>query len=113
VRQHDGVVVDVDDARLRRDALGHLVGVVRGRDARADVQELAYPGLTNHIADDAAQELPIGARDDRYVGKDSHKLIAGLAVGGVVVLPAEPVIPHPSRVGHARVDLGRLCLAGT
>jgi hypothetical protein len=40
VRQHDGVVVRVDDPRGRDDRLGHLVHVRFGRDARADVGEL-------------------------------------------------------------------------
>lgn len=35
------VVVDVDDAGFRRDALGDLMGVVDGRQPGADVEELA------------------------------------------------------------------------
>ena len=35
------VVVDVDDPRSRADALGDLVGVVRGGQPGADVEELA------------------------------------------------------------------------
>jgi hypothetical protein len=43
VGQHHRVVVDTDDAALRGDPLGHLVGVVGGGQAGADVQELAAP----------------------------------------------------------------------
>ena len=39
------VVVDVDDPGPRDDGLGDLVGVVRGRDAGADVKELADASL--------------------------------------------------------------------
>jgi hypothetical protein len=56
VGQHDGVVVDVDDAALRRNRLGDFVGVVGGGQAGADVEELADPGLADEMADGAAQE---------------------------------------------------------
>jgi len=41
VQQDDGVVVDVDDPAVWSLALGDLVGVVGGRDAGSDVEELA------------------------------------------------------------------------
>jgi hypothetical protein len=43
VREHDRVVVDVDDAGVGGDALGDLVGVLGGGQARADVEVLARP----------------------------------------------------------------------
>jgi hypothetical protein len=42
VRQHQGIVVHVDDPRLRRDGLGHLVGVVRGGQAGAEGKIALY-----------------------------------------------------------------------
>ena len=61
VGQHDGVVVDVDDPGVRGGALRDLVGVVGGRQAGADVEELAYALLVGQVADGASQEVP--ARD--------------------------------------------------
>jgi len=45
VGQDHRIVVHVDHVGLRRDRLGDLVGVVRGRDAGADVEELPDAGL--------------------------------------------------------------------
>jgi hypothetical protein len=62
VREHDRVVVDVDDPALRRDLLGDLVGVARRGDAGADVEELPYPRLAGQVADGAPEERPVRAR---------------------------------------------------
>jgi hypothetical protein len=43
MREHDGVVVDIDDSAVRRAALRDFVGVVRGRNAGANVEELLIP----------------------------------------------------------------------
>jgi hypothetical protein len=45
--QHHRIVVYVHHPGLRRAGLGYLVGVAGGRDAGADVQELADPGLAH------------------------------------------------------------------
>ena len=45
VRQHQGVVVHVDDFAFRRRLLGHFMRVVGRGKAGADVQELPYPGI--------------------------------------------------------------------
>lgn len=42
---HERVVVHVDDARVRGDALGYFAGIARGRQARPDVKELPEAGL--------------------------------------------------------------------
>jgi hypothetical protein len=44
MRQDQGIVVDVDDPRLRGDGLGDLMGIVRRRQAGPDIQELPDPG---------------------------------------------------------------------
>ena len=49
----------VDHAGLEGDALGDLVGVVRGRDTGANVEELAYPGVGGEVAYGAAEERPV------------------------------------------------------
>ena len=63
VGQHQGVVVDVDDAGLRRYPLRDLVGVVRGRQAGADVEELPDARLVGQVGDAAGQEAPGGPGD--------------------------------------------------
>src|SRR5690606_26881774 len=106
VRQHQGVVVDVDDARLGGDRLRELVGVARRGQPGADVEELAHPGLAGQVADPAPQEGAerAGVLDD--LGEGLAEPVPGLAVDGVVVLAAEPVVPDAGRVRHRRVHRG-------
>jgi len=106
VRQHQGVVVDVDDPRLGDDALGDLVGVVGGRQTGADVQELADARLTGQVGHGADEEAPRGAGHVHDAGKGLAVLVPGDPVDLVVVLAAQPVVPDPGRVRHARVDGG-------
>jgi len=107
VCQDDGVVVDVDDAGPGVDALGHLVGVVRGRYAGADVEELADARLAAQLADGPAEEGPVGADrgDDLRVGRGGE--LSGLLVGGVVVLAAQPGVVDAGGMRHGRIDRGR------
>ena len=49
VHQHERVVVDVDDARFRRDRLRDLVGVVGGGQPGADVEELPDARLAGQV----------------------------------------------------------------
>jgi hypothetical protein len=60
VRQHDRVVVDVDDPRLRRRPLRHLVGVAGGGQAGADVEELPEAGLGRQVVHGGREERPVG-----------------------------------------------------
>jgi hypothetical protein len=78
--EHDGVVVDVHDARRGRELLGQLVGVGRVGDARADVEELTE-------ADFAGQE-PHRPPEEGAVG-------AGIGAGAV-----EPARVSGERVGR-------------
>jgi len=112
VLQHHRVVVHVHDAGVRRHRLGHLVGVVRRGDAGADVEELGDPGLGREEAHGPGQERPVGPdrRDDARIG--GHDRIAGRAVGGEVVLAAEPVIVHAGAVRHGRVNAGLAVVPG-
>jgi hypothetical protein len=61
VPQDDRVVVDVDHAGIRGDALRHLVRVAGGRDAGADIQELPEGGLGGQVPGRPAEEGPVGA----------------------------------------------------
>ena len=62
VNQHQRIVVDVDDPGSGRDPLGHLVGVVRGRQTGADVEELADARLAGQVPDGPAEEGTVGSR---------------------------------------------------
>src|SRR6266571_1717196 len=112
VHQHERIVVDVDDARFRGDRLGDLVGVVGGRQAGADVQELADPRLAGQVPDRAAQERPVSAGEAGDVREHRHDLVTDHAVGRVMVLAAQPVIPDPGRVRHGYVELRRVLAGG-
>lgn len=104
VQQHHRVVVDVDDAALRRLALGDLVGVVRGRDAGTEVEELRDAGLTGQVLHRPGQELAVGPHRLGQLRVGLQRQLARLPVGGEVILAAEPVVVDPGRVGLARVD---------
>ncbi len=63
------VVVDVHDAGVRGDLLGDLVGVLRGRQAGAQVEKLPDPGLGQvaFVGGDDEVAAPEGALDDAGV----------------------------------------------
>jgi hypothetical protein len=106
VREHERVVVHVDDAGLRRGALGDLVGVVGGGQARADVEELPYPRVGGQVPDGARQEQPGGLGDVHDGREHLAELVTGRPVDLVVVLAAQPAVPDPGRMGHRDVDRG-------
>ena len=58
--QDDRVVVDVHDAGGRVEALGYLVDVFGGRQARADVDELPDARLFDQVPDHPAEDRALG-----------------------------------------------------
>ena len=88
------------------DALGHLVRVVRGRQAGADVQELADPGLAHQVPDRPPQEGPV-PRAERTMSDEPRSLFSGYPVAGEVILPAQPVVIDPGDVRNGGVHPGR------
>jgi hypothetical protein len=96
MRQHQRIVVDVHDPRLRGEPLRDLVGVVGGRQAGADVEELP-DALVDQIADAAGEELPVGARRVHDARDMPGDLVARAPIGLEVVLSAEPVVPDTGR----------------
>ena len=70
VRKHERIVVGIDDPRRGSGPLGELVGVVDGRQARADVQELADPRLKGQVAHGPGQERPASTGDVDDAGVD-------------------------------------------
>ena len=88
MHQHERIVVDVDDPGIRRDRLGDLMGVVGGRQAGTDVQELPDPRFAGQVPDRPAQEYPVGSSVVADAGVELPDLITDLAVDRVVVLAA-------------------------
>ena len=105
--QHHRVVVHVHHPALRLRALGHLVRVVRGRQAGADVQELADPGLAHQVPHRPPQEGPVPARRADDVRMSRDHTFSGYPVDGEVILPAQPVVIDPGDVRHGGVHPGR------
>jgi hypothetical protein len=88
VGQHNRVVVHVDDPRFGPHGLGHLVRVVRRRDAGADIQELRKAGLRGQELDGPGQEPPVGPHVVPYPGLGLEYLFGRHPVRGEVVLAA-------------------------
>jgi len=108
VRQYERIVVDIDDAALRRDRLRDLMGVVEGGQAGTDVEELPNPRFAGEVCDDADEERANRASQVADVREDLEDLITHFAVHREVVLAAQPVVPDTGRVRDGRVDLGSL-----
>jgi hypothetical protein len=90
---HDhGIVVDVDDAALGRDALRDLVGVVGGGQPGADVQELPDARLAGQVARRPPQEVAVLQRGQPGGREALENLVPGGAIDREVVLAAEPVV---------------------
>ncbi|OLT34374.1 hypothetical protein BJF79_07335 [Actinomadura sp. CNU-125] len=100
VGQDERVVVDVHHARIRGDALGDLVGVVDGRQADADVEELPDPLPSGEVVDGAVEERAGVACGVDDLGDELGDQCTGVPVGLVVVLAAQPVVPQACRVRH-------------
>jgi hypothetical protein len=110
VGEHERVVVDVDDAALRRHRLRHLVGVVGGGQAGPDVEELPHPGLAGQVAHRSRE---VGATQPRILGElrlTDENLLADRAVDGEVVLAAQQEVPDPRGVRDRGVQLRELLL---
>ena len=103
MRDDDRVVVDVGDASPVADLPGYLVDRTLGRQADADVQELADPRVRGQVADGQPQELAIGHGLGPGGRDEPDDLLGGYPVGLEVVLAAQVVVIHPRDVGNGRV----------
>jgi hypothetical protein len=99
VRKDQRIVIRVDDPGLRGHRLRDLMDIVRGGQARADVEKLPDPGLTGQESHRARHEraiLPRERASRRHAGQD---FLRGLAVRGEVVFSVEVIIVHTGRMG--------------
>jgi hypothetical protein len=106
VCEHERILVHVDDSRAGIHFLCHLMGVARGGQAGADVEELGDAQFGDRIAHAAAEEHPVGPRHTADAGYVYGDRVAQVAVGGVVVHASEPVV-DARLVRDSGVDRGR------
>jgi hypothetical protein len=107
VQDHRRVVVGVDDAAVRRDALHDLVRVPPGRQPGADVEELPHPRRARQEAQRADTKGALGPRRVGHVRELAAYRVAGRPVSRKEVPAAQPVVPDPGRMGRAHVQPGR------
>jgi hypothetical protein len=88
------------------------MGVVGGGQAGADVEELADAVFGRQLVHRVDQEQPRGPGDQRQGGHRLEDSFGRFPVGGEVVFTAQPVVPHPRRVGHAGVEGRQLAAIG-
>jgi hypothetical protein len=88
------------------------VGVARGGDAGADVEELPDSCLGSEVADHAPEEGPVRPRCEGHIRVDVEHRLDRRPVGLVVVLAAEQVVVHPGLVRFAGVERERTRLPG-
>src|SRR6185437_2372969 len=104
VREHQRVVVHVDDPAARRGGLCDLVGVARGRQPGADVEELTDALGSRQVAHRPGQERPVGLGGQPDAGIDADCGVPGAPVGREVVLAAQPVVVDARDVRHVDVE---------
>jgi hypothetical protein len=100
------VVVHVDHAGRWVDRLGDLVRVLRGRQAGAEVEELADAPV-GHVPDRAPQRSPVEPRAIAAVRHGPHRFLGHHAVHGEIVLAAQDGVVDSRHAWHGRVDVRR------
>jgi hypothetical protein len=104
VRQHDRIVVDVDDAGLRAGLQRDLVRVAHRGQSGADVDDLLDASLADQVADDPAEEGPVPLHRQPDVRQLRDHRLADRAVGRVIVLAAEQVVIDPRDARDVRPE---------
>ncbi len=102
--ENDRVVVHIHDPGVRRDRLGNLVRIVRRRNACPDVEELPDAGLACQVPNRPGEEGPVRLDPETQSGSGREYALGCLPVSSEVVLAAQPVVVHPSRMSDRRVD---------
>ena len=103
--EHSRVVVHVHDPGLRRHRLRDLVHVLGARQAGADVQELADPGLARQVPDGAPQEGPVLADRRAHRGPALHAFQPGFPVDGEMIRAAQVEVVDPGRMRFRGVEI--------
>jgi hypothetical protein len=107
VREHDGVVADVDHPGRRGDRLGDLVHVRAGGNAGADAQELLDPRVPGQEGNRAAHKPPVLDHRGPHGRERGGDGVPRLPVSGEIVLAAKPVVIAPGGMRHRRIDRRR------
>ena len=94
--QHQWVVIDIDDAAVRRDGLGDLMSVLGCGQAGADVEELADAALGGQEPYGPGKERPVGPCSRHYLRTMGDDFLSDHTVGGVVIFTTQPVAIDPS-----------------
>jgi hypothetical protein len=104
---HHRVVVHVHRADRRVDLVRDLVHVVRGGQARSEVQQLRQSRFAGQVPDHTAQERPVGPGDRGCVRRDPQHRLDDPPVGGEIVLAAEERVVDAGDVRRPGIDTRR------
>ena len=96
----DRIVIDVDDPAFRGKRLRDLVHVVGGRQARADIEELADANFVSRNRTARRREITVLPGGDCRTGFDFKNFTGGRPVRSEIVLASEQHIIHPCYVGN-------------
>ncbi len=107
MHQDNGVIVHIDNPRVRGGRLCHLMGVAGRRQPGADVKELADSALRGQETHHAGQERPIRPRIGGDPGVNGQRLLGGVPVRSEVVLATQPVVINAGGMGVRRIELQR------
>src|SRR5579859_1914071 len=106
VGDHDGVVIDIDDVRVRAGLPGDLVHVALTGQAGPEVEELP-DALADGKTHGTVEEPPVSSGHITVLRGHLEQLFHCGTVGGEVVLPAQCVVVHASHVRPANIKTGR------
>jgi hypothetical protein len=108
VRHHHRVVVQVNDAHVRVVALGDLMDVLRGGQARADIEQLGHPRVADQVADRPGENIALHPHACLRGGHAGQDPLGQRPVDREIVTAAEQVVVNARTIRTGRVDLGRL-----
>jgi hypothetical protein len=103
VGNHDRIVVDIDDLRVRVDLVSDLMHVVLGRQAGPDVQELT-DALLREKTNGPPQERPVFAHLLLGFWEYPKDALGSAAVSLEVLSTSQHVVIHPRNVRYGSVQ---------
>src|ERR1035437_2603643 len=93
LRYSDRIIVDIHHVRLRILALSYLVHISRGRNPRADVDELSY-SLADQVPHSPAHEIPIRLHHERKLRPKTNSLLRHPPVHLEIMRTTQVVVIH-------------------